>query len=325
MCSIDPLLSHYGITVDRTKEEKIEFFFLSHAHEDHVKGLNPTFFKKRPTTLVYTTLLTKELLLLYKPKLQPFAQRILTIRWDLPVTILSDRVKVIALPAYHCDGSSMFLFDFIPEQKRILYTGDFRFHPVMRNWRYGPVDTIYYDDTFTHMAGSIPTQEESDRVMKKVIEKEQHVYINMSVLGFEPALRRLLREKPQWRLYMDPKLKETWRGQQIELLLSQENWTQCQAEANLWLTHRKLKKHWKPNVPVIVPTATKFLCEKWQKGKEQCVEVEEVHGKTLYIFIFYVTHSNGEEIKRFFCHVPHKKIKSCDYDGIKSLKCLIKE
>lgn len=329
MCSIDPLLSHYGLTVDRTQEPHLKAFFLSHAHDDHVKGLNAAFFRKHSQVKVYLTCLTKELLMLYKPQLKAFEKQFEIIPYEEPVMVAKSQVKVTALPAFHCDGSAMFLFEFLQERKRVLYTGDFRFQPAMRHWPHGVVDTIYYDDTFQQLESRIPTLLESEALILRLLSEHKHVYINMSVLGFEPVLRRILHQRPQWQVFLDPALKDTWRGQQIRLLLSREAWTSEASAAKIWLTHRRFKKDWHPAVPVLIPTATKFLCEKWHPHQEQLMEQKEQHatqhGTQLYLFVFFVTHSNREELFRFFCHVPHKRVRTCDYDGIKQLKCLSKE
>ena len=115
-----------------------QYYFLSHCHTDHYKGLHDAFFQNAAVsnqTCIICHPITKTLLLSQFPKLD--TERILTIDLHQPTLLTykhnesSRSFTVTLLSSNHCPGSVMFLFD-IPmkdqshEIERILYTGDFR-------------------------------------------------------------------------------------------------------------------------------------------------------------------------------------------------------
>jgi hypothetical protein len=102
-----------------------------------------------------------------------------------------DNVKVTAYPAFHCDGSSMFLFQV--DGQTILYTGDFRW--LSNVSRLPPqIDTIYYDDTFANLS-RVPSHEETlddFLTLWYALSQKDRIYIHAKVLGFEVILRALV-------------------------------------------------------------------------------------------------------------------------------------
>ncbi|CAG7830637.1 unnamed protein product [Allacma fusca] len=150
-------------------------FFLSHAHTDHTVGLETEAFLERlkePGIKLYCQAITPILLgdferylggeagieeLVRCGKLVPLdAEK--TVEIEIPAKTSSYFVELTLLPAGHCPGSVMFLFE--SGSKRILHTGDCRISvddlKVMRHLHVGPlssghvksIDHLFVDSTF---------------------------------------------------------------------------------------------------------------------------------------------------------------------------------
>ncbi|KAK3544580.1 hypothetical protein QTP86_017660 [Hemibagrus guttatus] len=155
------------ISVDRFDRENLhaKAYFLSHCHKDHMKGLKGPLLKRKLkfslTVKLYCSFVTKELLL-SNPKYGFWENRIVALELDSPTHIsLTDEVTgevedvvVTLLPAGHCPGSVMFLFE--GAQGTVLYTGDFRLaagdaarmeHLHSGN-RVKDIQSVYLDSTF---------------------------------------------------------------------------------------------------------------------------------------------------------------------------------
>ncbi|XP_008548658.1 protein artemis isoform X1 [Microplitis demolitor] len=127
-----------GISVDRFDGENLKssIFFLSHCHTDHMKGLLYTegqyFIDKllKHKQYLYCTPVSKKILEYKLSKFGSDAEFIKTIDCCSPVivdyTVDNNKfyLTVTCIPAGHCPGSVMFLFE--NEKTSVLYTGDFR-------------------------------------------------------------------------------------------------------------------------------------------------------------------------------------------------------
>uniref|UniRef100_A0A8C1LBC5 Protein artemis n=1 Tax=Cyprinus carpio TaxID=7962 RepID=A0A8C1LBC5_CYPCA len=126
-----------NISLDRFDRENLHAraYFLSHCHKDHMKGLKGPLLKRKLkfslTVKLYCSFVTKELLL-NNPRYAFWEDHIVPLELDSPTHIPlidettgeSEDVVVTLLPAGHCPGSVMFLFE--GAQGTVLYTGDFR-------------------------------------------------------------------------------------------------------------------------------------------------------------------------------------------------------
>lgn len=156
-----------GISADRfidVNRSQSRVFFLSHCHMDHMQGLH------LPDPLpgpLYTSPITGVFL---KHRFPQVAENIRTIEIGETLSIVmesgepKEELHVTAIPAGHCPGSIMFLFQ--TNQHTILYTGDFRLSPKdLRNII--PLenlvpDVIYLDTTFfLRQYHFLPPQSES--------------------------------------------------------------------------------------------------------------------------------------------------------------------
>lgn len=138
--------------------------FLTHYHSDHTVGLNRAF----DGGLVYCSRVTRNLLV-EDMGLAPALVRVL----EMEVPVVVEGVRVCALPANHCPGAIMLLFEQPPLAplsgphgggpygKVILHTGDFRWQewmaalPALRRVR---VDTLYLDTTYAQPRWALPPQ-----------------------------------------------------------------------------------------------------------------------------------------------------------------------
>nr|XP_045375865.1 protein artemis [Camelus bactrianus] len=138
MSSFEGQMAEYPtISIDRFDRENLRAraYFLSHCHKDHMKGLRaPTLKRRLECSLkvyLYCSPVTKELLLT-NPKYRFWEKRIISIEIETPTQISlvdeasgeKEEIVVTLLPAGHCPGSVMFLFQ--GNNGTVLYTGDFR-------------------------------------------------------------------------------------------------------------------------------------------------------------------------------------------------------
>uniref|UniRef100_A0A8C2I9M3 Protein artemis n=1 Tax=Cyprinus carpio TaxID=7962 RepID=A0A8C2I9M3_CYPCA len=156
-----------NISLDRFDRENLHAraYFLSHCHKDHMKGLKGPLLKRKLkfslTVKLYCSFVTKELLL-NNPRYAFWEDHIVPLELDSPTHIPlidettgeSEDVVVTLLPAGHCPGSVMFLFE--GAQGTVLYTGDFRLavgdaarmEYLHSGDRVKDIQSVYIDSTF---------------------------------------------------------------------------------------------------------------------------------------------------------------------------------
>uniref|UniRef100_A0A2I3GIQ5 Protein artemis n=1 Tax=Nomascus leucogenys TaxID=61853 RepID=A0A2I3GIQ5_NOMLE len=161
MSSFEGQMAEYPtISIDRFDRENLRAraYFLSHCHKDHMKGLRaPTLKRRLECSLkvyLYCSPVTKELLLT-SPKYRFWKKRI------------KEEIVVTLLPAGHCPGSVMFLFQ--GNNGTVLYTGDFRLAQgeaarmelLHSGGRVKDIQSVYLDTTFCDPRFyQIPSREE---------------------------------------------------------------------------------------------------------------------------------------------------------------------
>ncbi|XP_041833097.1 protein artemis [Melanotaenia boesemani] len=155
------------ISLDRFDRENLHAraYFLSHCHKDHMKGLKGPLLKRKlqisRTVRLYCSFVTKELLL-NNPKYAFWEEYIVPLELESPTQISlvdeasgeKEEIVVTLLPAGHCPGSVMFLFEGC--QGNVLYTGDFRLAAgdasrmeyLHSGSRVKDIQSIYLDSTF---------------------------------------------------------------------------------------------------------------------------------------------------------------------------------
>jgi len=260
LCNDDPLLKGHGFVVDdfRAGLAHVRYYFLTHAHMDHMNGLRSLSKRCDGRCVVYASSDTIALIRVSFPTLKADL-RVLEI--GKPVVL--DDVRVDVLPASHCPGSVMFLFtpaksgamdrwrrvktlstwaDYGAECERykgsdgsVLVTGDYRFPVGIDLELFNPmmvaaVDRVYHDDTFLGEAtgSGVPEKEVTwtsiEDIGPLLARKMEHalargpVYLHMAVMGFEPHVRGVCRAMGIDRVALDPRLSSI-RAEQIRMLL----------------------------------------------------------------------------------------------------------
>ncbi|KAJ3625475.1 hypothetical protein MTP99_016042 [Tenebrio molitor] len=146
------------ISIDRFDGSNFEAeaFFLSHCHTDHMVGLQDPKFQQNlveNNRFLYLSHVSAQILKNMYPKI---ANNLVELDLHYPTTVpLKGRVlAVMPIPAGHCPGSVMFLFE---TDQNVLYTGDYRINPgdiskfkafydSYNNRK--RIDAVYLDTTF---------------------------------------------------------------------------------------------------------------------------------------------------------------------------------
>ncbi|XP_018562298.1 protein artemis [Anoplophora glabripennis] len=185
-------ISH--ISVDRFDENNLtsEAYFLSHCHYDHMVGLHTHRFQNNlleNNKYLYASEISCAILKLLYPSLKNNI-KILDIYTPTALLLKGGNISVLPIPAGHCPGSVMFLFE---TNIRILYTGDYRinkndikklkaFYDSYKQVK--QIETIYLDTTFFLKSyRKFPKREESLEELCKIIkgwtDKGKHFSIKL--------------------------------------------------------------------------------------------------------------------------------------------------
>lgn len=151
-----------GVGVDNFTNTKCRAYFLSHCHSDHTEGLFSNQFLEalsKSCVAIYTSEVTGDIITKTKKCLEKYVKRLKIGTSHIILPSIFDYeeqyVSITVIPAGHCFGSVMFLYE--TNKHTVLYTGDFRFkesdvpkmgllHDEYRN----PIniDVMYIDTTF---------------------------------------------------------------------------------------------------------------------------------------------------------------------------------
>lgn len=188
------VLEELPIAIDCFKEANVQLYFLTHAHSDHTVGLTKSWNKSK----IYCTEVTAKLTA-HRLGVRYSWFDILEIQQEYTFKLRSNDdwiiVTVTALPANHCPGSCMFVFE--AGDIKIVYTGDFKPDAKMYEMGesiWGPtsriVDVMYVDNTYADRKCVLPSQEgmvdEIVRLCKA--HKDCTIFIGVYWTGHEDLL-----------------------------------------------------------------------------------------------------------------------------------------
>ncbi|XXG94737.1 hypothetical protein Hte_000994 [Hypoxylon texense] len=175
-CPFYKIMPGFSICVDAFRYGAVKgcnAYFLSHFHSDHYIGLTANW-SHGP---IYCSKVTGSLV---KNQLRTAAKWVKEIEFEETVEIPgTEGVTVTMLPANHCPGSSLFLFEKTigkgPKKQRILHCGDFRACPaqvthsllkpetldtVSGKIKQQKIDVCYLDTTYLNPRYSFPPQDD---------------------------------------------------------------------------------------------------------------------------------------------------------------------
>ncbi|RMZ78107.1 hypothetical protein DV737_g4062, partial [Chaetothyriales sp. CBS 132003] len=179
-CPFYKIMPGFGICVDAFRYGKVEgqnAYFLSHFHSDHYIGLTSSWCHGP----IYASRVTCNLM---QQQLRVDPAWIVPLEFEQKVEVPNTKgVFVTMIPANHCPGSSLFLFEKVigksrdgsPKLTRVLHCGDFRAcrahvaHPLLRPdvvdsitgaTRQQVIDTCYLDTTYLTPKYSFPSQQD---------------------------------------------------------------------------------------------------------------------------------------------------------------------
>ncbi|KAL9610574.1 MAG: hypothetical protein Q9167_004725 [Letrouitia subvulpina] len=178
-CPFYKILPGFYICVDAFRYGAVEgckAYFLSHFHSDHYIGLTSSWCHGP----IYCSHVTANLV---RRQLRVDPKWVVDLEFDRKSEVPSTQgVEVTMIPANHCPGSSLFLFEKVigkgknPKIRRVLHCGDFRAcpahvqHPLLRpdvidtvtkkNVGQQKLDVCYLDTTYLTPRYAFPSQEE---------------------------------------------------------------------------------------------------------------------------------------------------------------------
>ncbi|XP_014205476.1 protein artemis [Copidosoma floridanum] len=329
-----------GISIDCFEGDNLQSssYFLTHCHTDHMRGLCYDFFDHlaKHDKPFYCSHISKSFLINKYPNLDskfcdkhifelPMDEtRILTYNYHNVVMTLT----VCCVSSGHCPGAVMFLFNF--NNKRILYTGDFRINkedfPKLKSLHYGnatqllplPIDKVYLDTTFMNLNFlEFPSRTESSKelclAVKEWIDKDPRnvVILEISALYGSEFIYMELNKKLNKKIHVKDHVYRVYSRMSIlaDCVTNLGETTPIHACTN--------KSFLKPvglkcredvqsqNILTIIPSV-----QKWA-GKNTAVIIEWDKVKKQTKNVCYSTHPSYNELNSFIMYFKPKEIFPC--------------
>ncbi len=260
--------------------------FITHYHRDHVTGI------ERPAPgKTYCSEETRKLLV----AVEGFHEDdVCAVKPFEPVE-LDGGLKVTALPANHCVGSLMFVFE--RRGRKLVWTGDFRYTGELagRADALRGADWLYTDSTFADPQFVFPPQEEAIEEVLKLVRRdpERETIIASYTVGKDKVLRAIFEEFKR-PFYMLSHKRRVYRALGWEEMYTDDksgtnfrtyprNYVQTRSRARV----RKM-----PDCVAILPTG-------WAAAEGSA---ERFH------YVPYSEHCDHREYRRFLEDVRAKKV-----------------
>ncbi|KAJ6622380.1 Protein artemis [Pseudolycoriella hygida] len=310
-----------GISVDRFDDDNLKsrIFFLSHCHMDHMCGLN------NPNGLPGPLYMSPISAVIIRKQF-PQIKEVVVLKGNEPTPIHYDDedgttkyVTVTTLPAFHCPGSVMFLFE--TNGVKVLYTGDFRLSKrlmlkmkLLKNVT-GSLNTIYIDSTFLSKTyetfpGQIRSATTICDIIKEWLGKSSNHVISLKMparygyeflfieIGKRLKLKIHVNEGEMAMYRYIPELDNIFttnsRKSQIHACFDWQNKNGKQLTCNPELDPSLIR--------VIKPTA--MIWKEWQHSLD--IVKKEEHEN---IRVCYSNHSSMSEIRDFLIYLQPKNVE----------------
>ncbi|CAL5867134.1 uncharacterized protein PFLUO_LOCUS1346 [Penicillium psychrofluorescens] len=212
-CPFYKILSGFSICVDAFRYGAVEgcnAYFLSHFHSDHYIGLTKSWCHGP----IYCSRATANLV---RQQLRVDPKWIVDLEFEKTTEVPeTGGVQVTLIPANHCPGSALFLFEKTfgsgpsTRHQRILHCGDFRaspahvqhpllcpnpVNPVTGQPRQQRIDTCYLDTTYLNPKYAFPSQEDVITACAELcvrLDHEAGVGLNLGKTGGSGLINKFL-------------------------------------------------------------------------------------------------------------------------------------
>ncbi|KAK3930862.1 5' exonuclease Apollo [Frankliniella fusca] len=275
---------------------KPHYFFLTHLHADHIKGLTSTW-----SRMIYTSPFNAWLLPMrrnVKPMLLKEVE--LNVTHTIRKSNNDIAFQFTLLDANHCPGAVMFLFQ--GSFGNLLYTGDFRYSPRILEYpvlsqiiRNKELSTLYLDNTYAAATCKFPSREEALKEVLKIVDENPDckILIGMRQLGKEEVLRAVA-------LHVNEKVcVSTQRLQILSKLEYEDVFTTDASQSRIHAVelHTITQRHSQESSKVVSIKLTSMY---------ECGNTEKQRGN-IYI-VPYSDHSSHTEIMEFVNHLRPLKL-----------------
>ncbi|KAE8749599.1 hypothetical protein FOCC_FOCC003587 [Frankliniella occidentalis] len=275
---------------------KPHYFFLTHLHADHIKGLTSTW-----SRIIYTSPFNAWLLPMRR-NVKPMLLKEVELNVTHTIRKSNNEVafQVTLLDANHCPGAVMFLFQ--GKFGSLLYTGDFRYSPrILDNPVLSPIirnkelSTLYLDNTYAAATCKFPSREDALKEVLKIVDENPDckILIGMRQLGKEEVLRAVA-------LHVNEKVcVSTQRFQILSKLEYEDVFTTDTSQSRIHAVelHTITQRHSQEASKVVSIKLTSMY---------ECGNTEKQRGN-IYV-VPYSDHSSHTEILEFVNHLRPLKL-----------------
>ncbi|KAF2898502.1 hypothetical protein ILUMI_07673 [Ignelater luminosus] len=312
------------ISVDRFDGENINstVFFLSHCHADHMRGLDDWSFHNslvcRPDVFLYASPISIRILRGLYPSIETKLKELpLGIPTLIKLLFTTNKcITVTLLPAGHCPGSVMFLFE---SEKTVLYSGDYRvrvsdlkkYCALYSLGRLKTIDKLYLDTTFCKKSFSkLPLRQESLENIYKIVEewiklsKKHIVEIALSARYGSEYLFLELAKHFDMPIHVSSETYSTYKYiPEMDKAVTVKG-TETQIHAGCGGSMKRSCAQDNSLIRVIIPSTLWWENYNFSKGSMIVTEKGEYR-------VCYSCHASYEEIKDFVLFLQPKSIEPC--------------
>ncbi|XP_059486533.1 uncharacterized protein LOC132203088 isoform X2 [Neocloeon triangulifer] len=359
-----------GIAVDRFNDKHVQTcsaFFLSHCHLDHMQNIENLLETPFQNSTLYCTEESFKILNNIKENLNlqgryydSFFRKIQPLKWgvnSIQIDVMercydpnlperdashSYTITVTTIPANHCLGSCMFLFENSINKETVLFTGDFRFYEVQlpnikelhsEDGTVKELDLVYLDTTFFNQVNQkkdFPTEDESlqmiESEIKEYFEKDKFAFIEIrqpAYLCTGEIYKRLSRTFGK-KIWVHDKHAQYYKGfKDIESCLVTDSsprrssihicrtgsYTQKSNRYPYWNSTRQCKPYYVETCVRIYSTAMYFASQLEMTSRLELERREADHNRDVRIAIS--KHSGHKEIVAFLRYFKPKQVVAC--------------